>query len=931
MIGERMAASIELIGRGPELGAARAFLDSEQRPAALLIEGEAGIGKTALWQAIVRDARERSSLVLEARPTEPEAPLAFAGLGDLFGDILSAVLPELPAPQRRALEVALLLRSDEAAPDPRSLAVAVLNALRILAREADVLLAIDDVQWLDASSARVLEFAARRLRRERIRLLLTVRTDGAAPLASERGLPEILLDRLTLGPLSLGALHRVLSQQLERVFPRPVMRNLHTVSAGNPLYAIEIGRALVRRGEPVEPGQPLPVPEDLGELLGERIAPLPQRTRDALVAASALSRPTTALVASATGADAAELLEPAIEARVVTLDGVRVRFAHPLLAATAYESAPPAVRRRLHAALAAIVDDPEERARHLSLAVDRPDEAVARALEEAARRAARRGAQDVAADFCAAARRYTSDEATRRRLTLDEAEHALQSGDTPRAQRLLDELRATSPPGPSRAEVLTGLARVHFNGLDWRTSVDLLEQALLEAGEDDSLRAEIELHLAINLDLLRRDVGETLAHARAAASLAERIGDDAMLGEALVLAAKSELLLGRGWNAGLVERAGAFELAMRSLPADRWLPDYLASMRGWTDDLKGAVAALDAVRAVAAETGDEVSLNWAIARAAELRTYAGRWNEALADIEAGTEIALEAGQRANEAIFLGLTALVEAHRGHERPARSAAERAVQLADATGAAMARRTALAGLGLLELSLGRAAQADRALAPLLEETHAASVGEPGAMRFVPDAVEALVGLNRLGESAELLDRFEREALATGRVSALAAAGRCRALLSAAGGDVAAALRALERSASQREDLVPPFERARALLTLGAVQRRSKQKRAARETLGRAFALFEELEARIWCKSAQAELARVGGAHPTGVGLTPTERRIVDLVAQGRSNKEIAAALFVTPKTVETRLSRIYAKLDVHSRTQLLHRLGASTGREA
>jgi DNA-binding CsgD family transcriptional regulator len=401
--------------------------------------------------------------------------------------------------------------------------------------------------------------------------------------------------------------------------------------------------------------------------------------------------------------------------------------------------------------------------------------------------------------------------------------------------------------------------------------------------------------------------------------LAEHLGDEALLGEALVLQAKSELLLGRGWPDRLVERALEFEPATRALPADRCLHDYLASMRGWTDDLDGAIAALEDVERVALEHGDEVSLNWALARVVELDCHAGRWTKALRDIERGSEIALEAGQRANEAIFLGLTALVEAHLGLPASARTAGEHALELAEETGAAMARRASLAGLGLLELSLGRPAEAHAYLAPLTAETRAAGVGEPGAMRFLPDAIEALIAVDRLAEAQALLDFFEERAQATERSSALAAAGRCRALLAAARGDVASALTALEHALAEHERVPMPFERARTLLALGEAQRRAKQRRAARETLQEALAVFEELGARVWNEKARAELARIGGRAPSGGELTPTERRTAELVAEGRSNKEVAAALFVTPKTVGVTLSRIYAKLGVHSRTEL------------
>lgn len=920
---------VDVIGRETEVAALEAFVDSGATvPAVLILDGEPGIGKTTLWQLGVDAARARSLRVLEASPAEAESALSFAALGDLVESDLGQVLRGLPGPQRRALEVALLLRADQGVPpDQRAVGMAFLNAVRALAASQRVLLAVDDLQWLDPSSAAVLAFTIRRLQTEPVLLLLAQRSegDGSTAVGLEPALAGHSVHRLTIGPLSLGALHWLLSDRLDAPFSRPVLRRLHEVSGGNPFFALELARALVRHARDLEPGQPLPMPDQLAALVGERLGGLPHATQEALTVAAALSKPTVRLITAAMDADAQEGLGPAIEAHVVEIAGGRVRFTHPLLASAAYERASPVRRRQLHRTLARLVDDVEERAHHLALTTNAPDEGIAAALEEAAGRASSRGAQDAAADLSAQARLLTPAQAVDaiRRRSLREAEYALQSGDTPRARALLDALLAATSPGPARAEVLTNLARVHFNGLDWRASVGLLEQALQEAGDDPSLRAQIELHLAINLDLLRRNVVETLEHARAAVALAEHLADDAMLAEAIVLQAKSELLLGRGWPTRLVERVRTLEPATRSLPADRWANDYLASMRGWTDDLEGAIEALERVEETAHEQGDEVSLTWALARVAELKCYAGRWEEASRDIERGSEIALQAGQRANEAIFLGLTALVEAYRGSPASARAAGDRALKLAEPAGAAMARRTALAALGLLELSLGRPGEADAHLAPLTMETRAARVGEPGAMRFLPDAIEALIGLGHLDTAAELLDFLEERARATGRISALAAAGRCRGLLLSAHGDSARGRSTLARAFTEHESVQMPFERARTLLVLGEAQRRTKQKRPARESLEEALGVFEELGATLWIEKARAELARIGGRAPSPGALTATELRVAELVCEGRSNKEVASTLFVTAKTVETTLSRIYAKLDIHSRSELAGRL--------
>jgi DNA-binding NarL/FixJ family response regulator len=234
-------------------------------------------------------------------------------------------------------------------------------------------------------------------------------------------------------------------------------------------------------------------------------------------------------------------------------------------------------------------------------------------------------------------------------------------------------------------------------------------------------------------------------------------------------------------------------------------------------------------------------------------------------------------------------------------------------------------LSALGFLELSLGNAAEADRHLNPLVARMEAAGVREPGAARFVPDAIEALIALGRLDEAETLLIRLERRARTLDRASALAASARCRALLAAARGDLASALSTLEAALAEHDRAAMPFERARTLLVLGEVRRRAKYKRAARETLEAALAVFEELGAELWAAKARSDLGRIGGRAPATDALTPTERRVAELVAEGRPTKVVAGELFVSVKTVEGHLSRIYAKLGVRSRAELAARFAA------
>ena len=446
----------ELIGREAELDAIGAFLEGVRADAgALALEGAVGVGKTALWLAALEPARERGFRVLEARPAEAEARLAFAALADLLGGVLDEVLQALPGPQGDALRVALLnARPGPDGLDERAVGMGLLGSLRALGAAGPVLVAVDDVQWLDPASASVLSFAWRRLRGEPVGLLVTHRLGEPMPPALGAA------GRLAVGPLSLGAVHRMLHARLGVVLPRPVLRRVHDVAGGNPLFALELGRALVRGGVTPAPGEPLRVPDRLLELVRGRLVALPARTRGALATVAALSQPTPALLARA-GAEP-EVLRPAIEAHVLVAERDRVRFTHPLLASTAYEEADPLARQALHRRLAELVGDPEEAALHLALAAEGPDEAVASALEEAAAHAGARGATAAAADLCDRALRLTpsGDAGSLHRRMLAAGRLRFTVGDMAGATELVERAVATAPGGAHRAEALAALWRL---------------------------------------------------------------------------------------------------------------------------------------------------------------------------------------------------------------------------------------------------------------------------------------------------------------------------------------------------------------------------------------------------------------------------------------------------------------------------------------
>ena len=349
--------AVELVGREDEVAALHAFLDTAGKgPGALVLEGEAGIGKTTLWSAGVEIARERGLLVLTSWPAEAERGLAFSVLGDLFASLTPELMDELPAPRRRALEVALLVEdADGEAFDPLAVGVAARTLLQRLARQQTVVVAIDDVQWVDAASAAVLEFALRRLEDEDVLVLLARRTgEDAAGTA----LAPAFAEQLAVRPLSLGALHRLLVARLGRPFSRHTLLRLHATSGGNPFYALELARVLAARTEPLDATEPLPVPETLHELVRDRLAALPAETQAVLLAACALAAPTVADLRRVLP-EAERWLDPALRTGVIDVTARRaVRFTHPLLASVRYADAGDGERRDMHALLAESVDDP---------------------------------------------------------------------------------------------------------------------------------------------------------------------------------------------------------------------------------------------------------------------------------------------------------------------------------------------------------------------------------------------------------------------------------------------------------------------------------------------------------------------------------------------------------------------------------------------
>ncbi len=414
-----------IVGREAELAVVRSFVgDHADGPASLAIVGGPGIGKTTIWTQALLAAETAGATLLSCRCSQSEAPLSFAGLGDLFDGLGGAELAALPAVQQSALSAALLISGNgNREPGTRVVGVAVLGVLRALARAGPLLLAVDDVQWLDSSTRSVLSFALRRLGRDPVRLVTAWRTDPFGPITSDLGLPG---ERLIVGPVSIGVLQRIIQTQLNQTLGRSTLIRLHGATGGNPMMGLEMARALRRRGTEPPAADPLPFPADFRVLVTERLRGLAPQTRAALLLTAALAQPTVSAVAAAVGdADQAErCLEEAIVAGVLELDGERVRFTHPLIASIPYADLTLAARCALHERLATTVTDPEERARHAALGSDEPSSVVAAALDAAARHARMRGSIDAAAELAqlALSRTPASEPDDRLRRAVDAAQ-----------------------------------------------------------------------------------------------------------------------------------------------------------------------------------------------------------------------------------------------------------------------------------------------------------------------------------------------------------------------------------------------------------------------------------------------------------------------------------------------------------------------------
>lgn len=924
-----------ILGRVGELATIRGFLAAfPAGPRWLVIAGEAGIGKTILWAEVVAAANERPDLtVLRARASETEAELPYVGLTDLLAPVVATALPDLPPPQRMALEAALLLATDPMAAfaEPRTLGTAVHGLLRSAATKAPVLLAIDDLQWLDPGSEAALVFALRRLLDAPVGLLATARTSPGTPMPALATLaPLSARVEIGVGPISLGVLHHLIRGRTGLTLTRSQLVRLEAASGGNPLLAIEIASALGRLERWPIAGEPLPVPLDATSLFQERIDRLSRVEREVLFMAAAKSGPTRSDL-RAVGTPLPDVVDRALadaaaEGLVVLEPDGHVRFAHPLVAEAALAAVPSADRGELHARLASAASGVEDRGRHTALAARDPNTDDAVALDLAASSARRRGATSMAAEWAEVAARLTrpGDEIDRARRLIRAAHWFGESGEVERAVEILDRVLVEMPPGDVRATA--GLQRAKMAGWAEGAAETLrrCEEALRDATDPD-LRARILLRIAGEQGVAgARSIGAAEEAVRTLDAMASDPDPD-LLACALLQSAEIRFEFGLGSDDEGAARARSLLSAepRRTIDGNQQ-PESLrahALIRDWAidhDELAvgraGKIADLQRDR----DHGLERPIPIGASELAVVEVWLGEWDAAEIHTREAREAAEQAPTREGRAAALAADGYLAAHRGDLEAAERASVAGLELSEQASDWIAVRCR-STLGFIALSRGDPRTALEILGAVQDAFIASGLREHIAQRFAGDLVEAAVATGDLARARDVVAWLTSIGVITPRPWTLTMAARGQALIHAAEGDLDSADDAARDALRQSASLEMPFERARTELIAGRIARRRKERRRATEHLERARATFEALGAARWIEIADADLARLGHRVASFDALTETEDRVARLAARGLTNREVAETAFLTPKSVEGVLARVYTKLGIRSRAEL------------
>jgi DNA-binding CsgD family transcriptional regulator len=899
-----------IVSRAAELGRLEELLDGLRAGtgSALLVRGDPGIGKTTLLDALV-DRCGDGVTVLRARGVETEAELAFSALSDLLAPVIDS-LTALPAPQSAALAAALALGPPTPG-DRLAVCVATLGLLRAAAATRPVVAVVDDVQWLDASSRECISYAARRAGGP-IVIALAVRDPWDA--LEQAGLPELQLE-----PVDNDASLTLLRRTAPDLAPS-VAKTIAEAAAGNPLALVELPGALTgdQRAGIAALELPLAPGARLHDALARRIDELDPLVRSALVVAAAHVGDDLAAISAACGDAQTDVgwLAQAEARGLVRIGSAHLRFAHPLIRGAVYQEATAAERRRAHRALAGVLDG-EQRAWHLAAAAIGPDESVAVELEQvAAGAAARRAFAPASTALERAARLSPAPEAVARRL-LAAGQAAGAAGTPDRAIALLEESSsvATDEVQRARGQHLRGLMLIWSGKVEQGTAL-LVSEAERAARHDPVLAGQMLAGAANGFTA-------STAYHRAEA-LAERAA--ALLGDGGDPTARAHVLATQGWilvlrgktrrARGVLTEAEGLAEGLDPL-GPQWAGLHLIlRARVPLGELERALTESVAVCARAREAGALATLGGALIIAADAGFRLGDWDVTDATTSEAIRVAGDTGQSIWLGYALTFRARLAAARGNEQESRDAALAAQRLAESEHIGSGRRFVHGALGFLELSLGRIDEAIAELEIVERILEGSGLEEPTTVPFAPDLVEAYVRGGRVGDAQRVLATLERQATLTGSTFAGAATARCRGMLE---DDFDPAF----AEALRLHDRCPmPFERARTVLAFGQQLHRARRRAEARERLREAQAGFVQLRAAAWVAQAENELRAAGARRRTARSneLTPQELRVATAVGRGASNREIAAELFLAPKTIEFHLRQIYRKLGIRSRTQLV-----------
>jgi DNA-binding CsgD family transcriptional regulator len=700
------------------------------------------------------------------------------------------------------------------------------------------------------------------------------------------------------------------------------MVRIEETSGGNPFYALE----LARRVDGQQPSTDISLPDSLKELIRSKIRGQDSDVDEVLLAVACLSAPTAGLVAGALDSDLDSVvaqLENAESRGIIEINGEQLRFSHPIFARGVYNDAVPERRRAMHRRLADVVEELELRARHLALGSTTGDDATLRSLDSAAETARIRGAPAAAAELMNLAIRLGGGTPQRR---IQSAGHHFNAGEPGRARMLLEETIAQLDPGVLRAKAVSLLGYVRLLDDSFPEAADLLEHALAEAADDAAVLVPMLVTMSFALFNAGR-LDASLQRAEEAVDHAERIGRSDLLSQALGMRAMVCFLHGDGLDEVGLGRALELEDHQTNTPFALRPTVHNAILRSCTGELDWAHDELTSLRRQCIENGLDGELMLVAFHGTLVEIWRGHFSGASLIAEDTLQLAQQLGGDLPLSVALTCRALLAAYLGRVDETRTAVDEARAANGRCGSDRLAEWPATALGFLEVSLGNYRAALVALQPMLAKLQAEpNATEIIAASFIPDAVEAMVAMGQFEPAELLVSALERNGGRLQRDWMLAVGGRGRGMLLAASGDVAAAGEAVEQAIAAHDRLPMPFERARTQLLLGQIQRRQRLKDTSAATLNEAMETFEQLGTRLWSDRTRAELGRAGvGAHRK-TALSPSERRVADLAASGMTNRNIAATMFISPKTVESNLARIYAKLGIHSRAELGRHIGQS-----